>query len=676
MDSAFAIQRERIQKKNAPMIALFCIGLALHTLNIFLPALLRNNRRLNIASNLLNAGALVCGLGFSLNALLAYRPVEYRFELPAAGPVLIGFDGLSLFFLFTFQLLSLAASLYAIGYLRHYIIERGLSVSGHLSFFTLLILSLQLVAVVHNWLVFLVMWELMALGGYFSIVFDKDNVEVRRGGFWYLVAAHASVLFLYVCFLTFHEITGSWSFDSFPRHADYDPKLLALVFLTGFAGFGIKAGFMPFHVWLPNAHPAAPAHVSGLLSAINIKAGIYGIARLMMILPARDAAYGWGMLAVSLVSAVLGVWYALAQHDIKKLLAYHSVENIGIIGLGLSVAWLGRCYAVPELVALGFAGALLHTLNHAIFKGLLFFGAGNVYLQAHTGDIEQMGGFARVIPVTGVAFLVGAISICGLPPFNGFASEFLIYKGFFRGGDLLQGYAPLAMLFAAVWLAFVGGLAVACFTKLYGIVFLGQNRSGAASRRQRESGSSSVTLLGLAALCALIGFFPGVGLRLVAPALVGFAGAADAPSDWASPLGQLQMVFALFLVLVSAVYAFKFWLQRRTGVRCRETWSCGYEPVTPRMQYTASSFAEELVKLGRPMLAFTVHWEALQNVLPSARSFSSHCYDQMENGWLFVNRSIGRSLALFRRMQSGNIRHYVLYIFAALVFYLLCALVW
>jgi hydrogenase-4 component B len=658
------------------MIALFCLGLALHGLNIFLPALLRDSRRLNVASNLLNAGALVCGLSFSLNALLDYRRGEYRFLLPAAGPVVIGFDGLSLFFLLTFQLLSLAASLYAVGYLRHYIEERGLSVRGHLSFFTLLILSLQLVAVIHNALVFLVVWEWMALGAYFSIVFDRGQEEVRRGGFWYLVSMHAGVLLLYVCFLALHEATGSWSFDDFARHPDYDPKVLAFVLLTGFVGFGIKAGFMPFHVWLPNAHPAAPAHVSSILSAINIKTGVYGIARLMMILPAREAAYGWGMLAVSLVSAVLGVWYALAQHDIKKLLAYHSVENIGIIGLGLSMAWLGRCYAVPELVALGFAGALLHTLNHAIFKGLLFFGAGNVYLQAKTGDIEQMGGIGRLLPVTGVAFLIGAISICGLPPFNGFVSEFILYKSFFRGGDLLSGYAPLAMLFAAVGLAFVGGLAVACFTKLYGIVFLGQNRSGGASCRQREPNSSSVTLLGLAGLCALLGAFPEVGLRLVAPALVEFAGAAQAPADWSSPLGQLPMVFALFLVLVGTVCALKFWLQRRTGVRLRETWGCGYAAVTPRMQYTASSFAEELVKLGRPLLGFTVHWEALQNILPSPRALYSHCSDQMEGGWLFVNRSIGRSLALFRWIQSGNIRHYVLYMFATVVFYLLCALVW
>ena len=436
------------------MIVLFVIGLVLAR------AKLRSarcwcgtSRRLNVAVNLLNAVALVCGLAFSLSALLDYQRTEYRLELPVAGSVLIGFDGLSLFFLFTFQLLSLAASLYAIGYLRHYI-ERGLSIRAHLWFFTLLIVAMQLVAVVHNALVFLIVWELMALGAYFSIVFDKDKEEVRRGGFWYFVATHASVLLLYVCFLTLHELTGSWNFDDFARHTAYDPQALAVILLTGFVGFGIKAGFMPFHAWLPNAHSAAPTHVSGLLSAINIKAGIYGMARLMMILPAlnrrnRNTPHHrfarimmylatqtpcWGLLAVSLVSAVLGVWYALAQHDIKRLLAYHSVENIGIIGLGLSIAWLGRCYALPELVVLGFAGALLHTLNHAIFKGLLFFGAGNVYVQAHTGNIEKMGGYARVIPLTAATFLVGAISICGLPPFNGFVSEFIVYKGFFRAG--------------------------------------------------------------------------------------------------------------------------------------------------------------------------------------------------------------------------------------------------
>jgi formate hydrogenlyase subunit 3/multisubunit Na+/H+ antiporter MnhD subunit len=657
------------------MITLFVIGLLLHGLNLLLPAFLRDGRRLNVAANLLNAAALLCGLVFSLSALLSYQRTEYRFTLPVAGPVVIGFDGLSLFFLFTFQLLSLAGSLYAIGYLRHYI-ERGRSVRAHLWFFTLLIVSLQLVVISHNALVMLIAWEFMAVGAYFSIVLDKDKAEVRQGGFWYFVATHAGVLLLYVCFLTLHELTGSWNFEDFARHAAYDPKALAVILLTGFAGFGIKAGFMPFHAWLPNAHPAAPTHVSGMLSAINIKTGIYGIARLMIMLPALDPAYGWGLLAVSLVSAVLGVWYALAQHEIKKLLAYHSVENIGIIGLGLSVAWLGRCYALPELVVLGFAGALLHTLNHAIFKGLLFFGAGNVYLQAHTGDIEKMGGFARVIPLTAGAFLVGAISICGLPPFNGFASEFLIYKSFFRAGDLLRGYAPLVLLFSAVGLAFMGGLAVACFTKLYGIVFLGVNRSGAAPGRQSEPLLSSFVLLGLAGLCAVIGIFPQTGLRLVAPALGELAGAAQAPANWAAPLGKLQIVFALFLALVAAVYVVKFWMQRRAGVRLRETWGCGYVAVTPRMQYTASGFAEELVKLGRPMLALAVYWEPLLGIVPISARFRSHCDDRMENAWLALHRLIGGALGAFRWIQSGNIRHYVLYTFGAVLFYLLFALVW
>jgi hydrogenase-4 component B len=670
MDSARGAQREKLK-----MIALFVIGLLLHGLNLVLPALVRDSRRLNVAANRINAVALLCGLSFSLSALLAYQRTEYRFALPAAGPVVIGFDGLSLFFLFTFQLLSLAGSLYAIGYLRHYI-ERGLSVRAHLWFFTLLIVSLQFVVISHNALVLLIVWEFMAVGAYFSIVLDKDKEEVRRGGFWYFFATHAGVLLLYVCFLTLHELTGSWNFEDFARHAAYDPKVLAVVLLTGFAGFGIKAGFMPFHAWLPNAHPAAPAHVSGLLSAINIKAGIYGIARLMIMLPASDAAYGWGLLAVSLVSAVFGVWYALAQHDIKKLLAYHSVENIGIIGLGLSVAWLGRCYALPELVVLGFAGALLHTLNHAIFKGLLFFGAGHVYLHAHTGDIEKMGGFARVIPLTAVTFLVGAISICGLPPFNGFASEFLIYKSFFRAGDLLRSYAPLVLLFSAVGLAFMGGLAVACFTKLYGIVFLGVNRSGTALGRRSEPLLSSVALIVLAALCAAIGIFPQTGLRLVAPALTELASTAQAPAEWAAPLGQLQIVFALFLSLVATIYVVKFWLQRRAGMRLHETWGCGYAAVTPRMQYTASGFAEELVKLGRPMLALVVHWTPLSGILPVARGFRSHCHDPMEDAWLALNRAIGRLLGAFRWIQSGNIRHYVLYTFGAVLFYLLCALIW
>jgi hydrogenase-4 component B len=232
------------------------------------------------------------------------------------------------------------------------------------------------------------------------------------------------------------------------------------------------------------------------------------------------------------------------------------------------------------------------------------------------------------------------------------------------------------MLVSAVGLAFMGGLAVACFTKLYGIVFLGTSRSGADFPRQSEKGWSSVPLLGLAGLCAVIGIFPQTGLCLIAPALSEFAVTSQAPADWAAPLGQLQTVFALFLALVATVYALKLWLQGRTGVRLRETWGCGYDAVTPRMQYTASGFAEELVKLGRPMLDLAVSWKPLHDLAPAASNFRSHCYDRMENSWLAFNSTIGRLLSAFRWIQSGNIRHYVLYVFSAVAFYLLCALIW
>jgi hydrogenase-4 component B len=660
------------------MIGFFILGLILHAAAMALSAVLRDDRQLNRAVNLLNTLALVFGLVFSVNSLLTSQLWDARWPFPFVGTIHLACDGITLFFLFTFQLLSLAGSVYAIGYLEHYV-ERGVRIRWHLVSFTLLILSLQLVVVVQHALAFLIAWELMAVSAYFSIVLEKNRPEVRRGGFWYLVATHASALFLYVFFIVLHDRTGSWDFADIARQTGWDSGTLALLLVTGFLGFAIKAGFIPFHSWLPNAHPAAPAHVSGLLSAINIKAGIYGIARMFMFFPTGPQSFGWALLAVALTSAIGGVWYALAQHEIKRLLAYHSIENVGIIGLGLAVAWLGRCVGAPGLVALGLAGALLHTLNHAIFKALLFFGAGNVYLHAHTGDIERLGGLAKALPITGLGFLIGAVSICGLPPFNGFVSEFLIYRGFFQGGNLMGGLVPLVLLVAAVGLAFVGGLAVACFTKLYGIVFLGENRLKLSTQPGHEAVSSFPVLLGLATLCVWIGFAPGAALRLVAPAVSEISGlpAAQLGAELIAPLGGLTPVFGLLLAMTLLTLAIKVWTQKKVGVRLRETWGCGYRGVTVRMQYSASSFAEELVKLGQPILGLKLHWKPIAQVLPERRVFRSHSYDQIEEGlWVRLNRTIGRALTLLRWIQSGNIGHYVLYIFAALIIYLIIAFVW
>jgi hydrogenase-4 component B len=291
----------------------------------------------------------------------------------------------------------------------------------------------------------------------------------------------------------------------------------------------------------------------------------------------------------------------------------------------------------------------LHTLNHAIFKALLFFGAGNVYLYAHTGDIERLGGLAKALPVTGVGFLIGAVSICGLPPFNGFISEFLIYKSFFQGGILMGSLVPLVLLVSAVGLAFVGGLAVACFTKLYGIVFLGENRLKNSAQPGREAFSSFPVLLGLAMLCVWIGFAPGAALRLVAPAVSEMSSlpVAQLGAELIVPLGGLTPVFGLLLRVTLLILILKLWMQKKVGVRLRETWGCGYRTATARMQYSASSFAEELVKLGQPVLGLKLHWKPIENVLPEARAFKSHCYDQIEEGlWVRLDRAIGRALML------------------------------
>ena len=659
------------------MIHFFILSLVLSAIAMVLPVVIRNEQRLNPAVHLLNAFALVLGLVFSVGALIGSQGWGMGTEFVLAGGIRVGFDGLTLLFLLTFQLLSLAASVYAIGYLKDYM-AHGVSIRWHLSFFTMLMLSMQLLLVAQHAILFLVLWECMAISAYFCIVLERDKPEVRRGGFWYFVATHASVLLLYVFFVVLYEVTGSWDFKDY-AHLGCDSGTMLVLLSTGFFGFAIKAGFMPFHAWLPNAHPAAPAHISGLLSAINIKTGIYGIARMLLFLPPNSAAFGWALLAISVVSAIGGVWYALAQHDIKRLLAYHSVENIGIIGIGLAVGWLGRCAGLPALAALGFAGALLHTLNHAVFKGLLFFGAGNVAHYAHTGNIEKMGGLIRAMPVTAIGFLIGAISICGLPPFNGFISEFLIYKGLFLGGVSMHRYAPLVFLVSAVGLAFMGGLAVACFTKLFGIVFLGENRSGDATHPGGEKFSSFPVLLGLAAVCTWIGLMPGSALKLVLPAASQMCGVSPDQLGYGliAPIGGLTPVFALLLGMVLLTFLVRAHAHRKYGVRIRETWGCGYANATARMQYTASSFAEELVKLGRPLIGMKLRWKPLEHVLPEPRSFESHGYDQMEEGiWLNLNRIIGRALTLLRWIQSGNIRHYVLYVFAALVVYLVAAFLW
>ena len=356
-----------------------------------------------------------------------------------------------------------------------------------------------------NGLLFLMCWEGMSLASFFLVMSEHERESVRRAGWTYLVAMHLGTAFLLVLFLLLGRDSGSLDFDRF----SVGPGTAGVAFLLAIVGFGTKAGFIPVHVWLPEAHPAAPSHVSAVMSGVMIKTGIYGLLRTLTFLGPMPAWWGWTLLATGVVSGILGVLFALAQHDLKRLLAYHSVENIGIIALGLGIGMLGVSYGIPAMAVLGFLGGLLHVFNHAIFKSLLFLGAGAVQQSTGLRDIEHLGGLLKRMPITGGAFLVGACTISGLPPLNGFVSELLIYLGALAGvaeGNRASGHSwALLGVLVIGGLALIGGLAGACFTKAFGCVFLGEPRS-AQAHDGREAGSTMrVAMLLLAGACIVIG---------------------------------------------------------------------------------------------------------------------------------------------------------------------------
>ena len=386
------------------------------------------------------------------------------------GSLFLQLDALSAFFLLPIFLLCALSALYGSEYLESYQGKKVLAMPWF--FLNLLVASMVVVVLARNGVLFLMAWETMALSSFFLVTFENEKEDTRRAGWIYLVASHIGTAFLLVMFILLGKATGSLDFDRFTASSG-----AGLLFVLAVVGFGTKAGFVPLHVWLPEAHPAAPSHVSAVMSAVMIKTGIYGLLRILTLLGPPHTWWGWVLCAIGLTSGILGVLLALAQHDLKRLLAYHSVENIGIIALGLGVGIVGMSVGAPSIAAAGLAGALLHVLNHALFKGLLFFGAGNVVHGTHTREIDHLGGLLRRMPATGVTFLIGAAAISGLPPLNGFVSEFLIYLASFRGAVSLDGSMSIPMLATIPGLALIGGLAAACFTKAFGIVFLGHPRS-------------------------------------------------------------------------------------------------------------------------------------------------------------------------------------------------------
>ena len=534
----------------------------------------------------------------------------------------------------------------------------------------LLVAAMTCLLVARHGLLFLLAWEIMAVSAFLLIGTDHEIPEVRRASWVYLVCTHTGTAMLTAMVILLARRSGGLLWLPLPAG---NSTLDAWILLLAILGFGFKAGFLPLHFWLPSAHAAAPSHVSAILSAVMLKTGIYGIARVLTFLGTPPSWWGWTLAAIGAVSGIVGVLFALAQHDIKRLLAYHSVENIGIICLGLGIGLLGVSYDVPAVAVLGFTGGLLHVLNHALFKGLLFLGAGAASASAGTREIDRLGGLLRRMPLTALAFAIGAAAICGLPPLNGFVSELLVFSGGLHAVSLPS--IPLAAAGAAAMaaLALISGLAAACFTKAFGISFLGEPRSTAAAGAREPVWSMVVPMLLLAAACAGVGILGWIAVSLLSPLAAELAGraAADGPVLVAAARGGLEkvtLVAAAAAALALALTLLRALLLRGRAVGSAGTWDCGYVKPGARMQYTSSSFAQPLTAMFKGLLATRRKGRRIDTPFPEHAELSTETADAFaERIFLPGFRGIGGVFSRLRWLQHGRLQLYVLYIAAALV---------
>ncbi len=618
----------------------------------------------------LGAGSIVAGsaLGLLPAAAALVRGDVLTLCRPWAvphGSFALRLDALSAFFLVAIFVLAALSAVYGLGYLHR-------RMPGSWFPLNLLVASMALVVLADNAVLFLVAWEGMAVSSFFLVGADHQDPRARRAGYQYLVASHLGTAFVLALFVVLGRAAGSFDFARFPGAGAPAGALL----LLALAGFGTKAGLVPLHVWLPEAHPAAPSHVSALMSGVMIKTGIYGLLRVLTWLGPLPRTHGWLLVAIGVFTAVVGVLLALAQRDLKRLLAYCSVENVGIIVLGIGLGELGLSAHRPELAVLGFGGALLHVWNHALFKGLLFFGAGAVLHATGTTAIDAQGGLARRMRWTSTTFLVGAAAISGLPPLNGFVSEFLIFLSAV-GGLGASAAGSLGFASAILGLGLAGGLAAACFAKASGIAFLGEPRTPAAAAAHEVGPAMRAPMVALAALCGLVGLNGIVALHvLLAPVKVvcerSFEGLLQGFADAADVLLGVTFVGLALVAATGVLVLVRRRLLARRSVRSGPTWDCGYAQPTARMQYTGASFSRPLTDMAVPALPLRVEGSPPEGLFPRPTRIETRTPDPFA-AFLFAPLfavACAASRAL-RRLQAGRTHLYVLYIVAALIALLL-----
>jgi hydrogenase-4 component B len=621
-----------------------------------------------IATALHGVGSVAGLAALALHAPGEGSPFLVLGSLPV-GRVAFGLDGLSALFLVPILLVSALGSLYGASYGRPE--EPG----GRRLRLCWGIMTASMIAVVlaRDAILFLLAWEAMALSAFFLIGSEEERAEVREASWIYLVATHAGTL----CLLGFFALLArGGSFALWPTLSAGEPAWLpTALFALGSVGFGLKAGLVPLHVWLPGAHANAPSHVSALLSGVLLKMGVYGVIRTCGLLPDPPLWWGASLLVAGALSGVLGIALAVAQQDLKRLLAYSSIENVGIVVIGVGLASIGRSLGRPELVAPGLGGALFHVLNHGLFKPLLFLVAGSVLHATGTRRISSLGGLARTMPRSFALFAVGAVAICGLPPLNGFASELLLYVGLLHAASAGPGQGHAWAGLAAPALAMMGALALAAFVKVAGIAFAGAPRSPAAAGAHDPGPGMLAPMLALAMACLAVGLVPGAALPLLQRAVAAWdpaPGAAAAALPALVPFAEVSAAAVFLLVTVAGGAALLAW--RRSGQPSTVTWDCGYASPMPRMQYTGASFSEWLVHLFDWAVRSRRSPPELSGPFPPPARFRSEVPDAvLDLAVLPLSGALKRWLAPVRALQRGPVQMYLLYVLLAVVLGLLAA---
>ena len=610
---------------------------------------------LSTALHLLGCIIGLCGVASAF--VRTATPARYAWQVPG-GALRFVIDPLAAFFLVPVFVVAGLGALYGEGYWSD--AEYPRTARKLRCFYGVLTAGLVLVMIAGDAWSFLAGWEIVGLAAYFLVTTDGEP-EALRAGWIYLIATHTGTLVLFAMFALIRSATGSWELTR--SNALASSPLLLPVLVLALIGFGIKAGVMPLHVWLPEAHAAAPSHVSAILSAVVLKMGIYGLVRTIFLTTALPSWFGITLLLLGSISGVLGVVFALAQHDLKRLLAYHSIENIGIILIGLGVGVIGSTTGHPDLAILGYAGGLLHVWNHAAFKALLFYAAGAVVHTTRTRNMEALGGLIRTMRTTALAFAVGAVAICGLPPLNGFVSEWLLYLASFRALRDGTPITPLATI-AAPTLALIGALALACFVKAFSAVFLGRPRTNIGQPHEATL-SMRTTMLALCFACTTIGLWPS-GAGMLAGRATSLLTGGRAEAAVAAALRPLTLTGPMLVVLTALIAFLSRTLLR--GARTVPTWDCGYAQPTSRMQYTSSSFAQQLVRLFGWVLLPVTHRPAVNAIFPTPQHFESHVPDPVLDRLLLP--AVGRShriMSLARIIQAGHVQTYLVYIAGTLI---------